>query len=688
MKTVILVACMSVVVVLVIMCAPCGAQPKIDPGITIEPSEINFGPRDIGTTTPKTLLVKNNSTASVNLTITISGNNSNDFSWKSTCLSNLQPTSKCEVFLFFSPLTIAKPEDRQAQLVISNGNVAALPVALSGAAFQNLGVSPGSLSFDDQLVNTLSAPHSLVVTNYSDSTLSSLTVTGAGDFTENHTKCEKITPGASCAISVVFAPKLPGATSGTLTITADQSSLGKVPRVVLLQGNALARCSVADFSFRKWSVWLAILIGGLFFTGLVLVRWHMIAKPARAQLVAEIGVVRSRLIAETAGDPKSADLDGRVERIHYLLDWALYPFKNKRFPIETKEDGSERSFVPGWLPWYTRLFNALFWPRGQELAGWSFAHEAELQLVQLLHSERVRARMETAEQYLRVLNTSVSLALADRLHEGAGSLASSLPLDRQRALLAEALNLIYEQGDTDFFQLAAWHSKMIWLVGCALLFIFALAATLQNAILLLLGAVGGLLSRLARTVHAAEVANDYGASWGALFLSPLSGALSAWGGILLIVLGLKFNILGNALNVDWCNPYEPATLAIALLFGFSERLFDGIVSQIEDKFVKASPSSPAPPSKPAPNISSLDPPKAGLGKPVSFTVKGGNFLLGATATVTDEGGNPASAKLEFKDTATVLVTATLSGDKAYTSTLTITNPDKQSATFRFEVAGG
>ena len=132
---------------------------------------------------------------------------------------------------------------------------------------------------------------------------------------------------------------------------------------------------------------------------------------------------------------------------------------------------------------------------------------------------------------------------------------------------------------------------MMWLVGSALLLIFALAMTLQNAILLLLGAVGGLLSRLARTVNSADTANDYGATWGALFLSPLSGALSAWGGVLLIVLGLKFNILGGALNVDWCRPYEPATLAIALLFGFSERLFDGIASQIDQKIAKTQPPS-------------------------------------------------------------------------------------------------
>ena len=683
MKPATCVTYLLIVVVLGVFSAPCVAQAQGSPGITVQPTTIPFGAHDIGTTTPKALLVWNNSTASVNLAITISGDNPNDFSWKSTCLSNLPPNGKCEVSVLFSPLTIAKPEDRRAQLAVSNGNLAASPVSLTGSAFQNLGVSSPSLSFDEQLVNTPSAPRSLVLTNYSDFTLSSLTVTVAGDFTEDHATCNKITPGASCAISVVFAPKHPGAASGSLTVSADQAALGKLPRLVSLQGNGLTRCKAVSCAWRSLSLWV-IIIGGLYFAGLVLVRWHMIAKPARAQLVAEISAVRSRLMTEIAGLPSTPASNARAERIRYLLDVALYPFKHKRFPFDKDANSNELSLVPGWFPWYTRLFNALFWPRGQELAGWSCLHEAELLLVELLPLERVRARMETAEQELREMKTPTSLALADRLHDTASS-ASANTLDRAHALLAEALSLIYERGDTDYSQLAVWHSKMIWLVGCALLFICALAATMQNAIFLLLGAVGGLLSRLTRTVRAADVANDYGASWGALFLSPLSGALSAWGGILLIVLALKLNILGSAVKVEWCDPYDPATLAIALLFGFSERLFDRIASQIEDKVLKTPPTGPAAPgSSPAPTISSLDPPKATFGKPVPFTVRGANFQSGATATVTDENGKPTTAKLEFKDAATVVVSATVTGAKAFTSTLTITNPDKQVATREFE----
>jgi hypothetical protein len=254
---------------------------------------------------------------------------------------------------------------------------------------------------------------------------------------------------------------------------------------------------------------------------------------------------------------------------------------------------------------------------------------------------------------------------------------------RWRSLLMEALSQIYDHSDTDFSQLASWHNKLMWLVSCAMLFILALAFTFQNASLLLLGAVGGLLSRLGRNLKAADVENDYGASWGALFLSPVTGALSAWGGILLIILGNKLNVLGAALNLDWCNPYDPMALAVALLFGFSERLFDGVVGQIETKFLKAPPATPGTSptgGNPQPKITPADPLIAPAGKPTVLTVRGQNFQSGAKASFLDKSQTQQKADVVFKDSTTLTVTVNPPASDPYKSTLTVTNPDGQSAT--------
>jgi hypothetical protein len=169
-----------------------------------------------------------------------------------------------------------------------------------------------------------------------------------------------------------------------------------------------------------------------------------------------------------------------------------------------------------------------------------------------------------------------------------------------------------------------------------------------------------------------------------LFLSPLTGAFSAWGGILLIIVGLKFNLFGSALSLDWQNPNEPVALAIALLFGFSERFFDNIAKKLEGTIEKtpASVSKPATPVTAAkPAISSITPSSAPFGKPAPLTVTGANFSSDAKVTITDEtGAAKPQPQVKFNSATSIAVTYTPTGTKPYTATLTVTNPDNQTAT--------
>lgn len=262
------------------------------------------------------------------------------------------------------------------------------------------------------------------------------------------------------------------------------------------------------------------------------------------------------------------------------------------------------------------------------------------------------------------------------------------PLGRWRALLAEALVLINDDLDDKFYQITGWHNKLMWLVLCGLLFLVALGLVFDNGVLLLVGAVGGLLSRLQRTIEQADVATDYGATWGALFLSPLTGALTAWGGILLIVLGVKLNIFGAALNLDWNDPYNPTALALALVFGFSERWFSGLIDTVQSKVVApaASTSTPATTSTtiPAPKITSTDPKAANAGKENKVKIVGTNFQTGATIVVTDAAGTTIPAAVDPNHDATSM-TVTFTPPNKGTVTITVTNPDKQTVASKLDV---
>jgi hypothetical protein len=150
----------------------------------------------------------------------------------------------------------------------------------------------------------------------------------------------------------------------------------------------------------------------------------------------------------------------------------------------------------------------------------------------------------------------------------------------------EALTYLNDEDVNTFAQLVGWQTKAVWLsgVGCGLILVLSYAV--GNPVLFIAGASGGFLSRLGRTLKRADVPTDYGASWTTLFLSPIVGALSGWFGILLIEIlaNSKMQVLGGAFHeVNWYCPLVPFTLGMAFALGFSERLFDGIISSLEDK---------------------------------------------------------------------------------------------------------
>jgi hypothetical protein len=175
-------------------------------------------------------------------------------------------------------------------------------------------------------------------------------------------------------------------------------------------------------------------------------------------------------------------------------------------------------------------------------------------------------------------------------------------------LLAEAFNANFAREDTTFANLVSWQNKASWLVGNGLFLILALTIGVpHHSILFLVGGAGGLISRLARSLDRKDVPTDYGASWTTLFLSPVSGALGAWAGILIAGLAVQLNVLGTAFSqARWDEPCNLPTLALALLFGFSERLLDSVMDKVEAKAVGDQTPAKTPPPAPTP---------AGIGGP-------------------------------------------------------------------------
>jgi hypothetical protein len=229
------------------------------------------------------------------------------------------------------------------------------------------------------------------------------------------------------------------------------------------------------------------------------------------------------------------------------------------------------------------LLSLLFWNGEREMAAWALMHRAERRAAALMGDEEVRARLvrglgelgvfseEERALWQKQLKCALGLEGQDPQQgspsqgggsgQGSGQAESNArccqkPDPRvQRALLEEFLAALYNARDTRYARLLTLHNKAAWLllVGLGLwVALGAFAPGLLNGISLgtglLLGFLGGALSRLLRVVATKDLPTDYGAYWVPLFLAPVLGALGAVGGYLVFWALVEAKALGEGLK--------------------------------------------------------------------------------------------------------------------------------------------
>jgi len=218
------------------------------PAAGLSPGSLAFASQPVGTTSGAgTATLDNAGTGALSISsVTITGANPGDFAQANNCGSSLPAGSTCTFSITFTP---AASGSRAALLSVAD-NSAGSPqtVSLSGTGtVASASLSPTSLSFGNQSVNTKSGIRTATLTNGGKAalSLSGIAVTGAnaGDFAQTNTCGSSVAAGASCTISVTFDPTASGSRSASVSFSDNANGS---PQCLSLSGTGTA--ASASFS--------------------------------------------------------------------------------------------------------------------------------------------------------------------------------------------------------------------------------------------------------------------------------------------------------------------------------------------------------------------------------------------------------------------------------------------------------
>jgi hypothetical protein len=310
--------------------------------------------------------------------------------------------------------------------------------------------------------------------------------------------------------------------------------------------------------------WGLVLLG-IYVVLVILARWIYIARPNVVWTGAQAGAMIKRLSIPWRGNRDLPD-NGEAPETQSALQCLIKE-------IDKHNPSKDSSGVVGWNG-------------SHQIAQWVLMHEAERLALPTLDHAQLVARLERALGQLGELSQPRREAWEDVIHSllAAEDGADNERLDQTyRAYLDEILGEIYETSNGNAIQLAGLYNRATWIILVALLPLAVLAG-LGYGVILVAGAIGGLVSRMQRLVFSTRIPITYGSSWAPLFCAPVLGALAAWAGLVLISMLQAAGVLQlTALHISLKDLQAPsaALLGIAILLGLSERFLLRLEKQAE-----------------------------------------------------------------------------------------------------------
>jgi len=201
---------------------------KISPtdaaGIALAPGALTFSPQNLGTTSaPQTVTLFDAGTQPLNITNVVA---SGDFAEANGCDGAVQPRIPCTLSVTFIPTAGGV---RTGAVTITDSAMGSPHKLLLTGTGISVTLTPSSLTFGAQLINTASGPKTVTLTNTGAATvdISSIGISGpSSSFSETNNCGSSLLAGASCNIAVTFRPTKTSTCAETGTLTVTESSGG------------------------------------------------------------------------------------------------------------------------------------------------------------------------------------------------------------------------------------------------------------------------------------------------------------------------------------------------------------------------------------------------------------------------------------------------------------------------------
>jgi hypothetical protein len=200
--------------------------------ISLSPTALTFGTSVVGQpSAAKTVTLTNNSTLTLDISITLSGDFAQTAS-TSPCGSALAAGKSCKIEVAFTPTQVGS---RTGTLSIyDNASNSPQTVSLSGTGKAQVTLTPATATFAGTKVGKTSAAKMFTLRNNLNTVLHNVSISTTGDFAVSTTSCQtQLTSNASCTISVTFTPTQTGTRMGTLQVS---DSANNSPQISNLTG--------------------------------------------------------------------------------------------------------------------------------------------------------------------------------------------------------------------------------------------------------------------------------------------------------------------------------------------------------------------------------------------------------------------------------------------------------------------